>query len=217
LNNAAQTVSSLSGSGGTITFGSSHVLTLNQISNTSYAGALGGAGGLTKSNSGSATISGTSSYSGPTTISGGSLILGSNAALSSASALTLSGGALNLAGFSGTATTLTLGANSTIDFGAAAGLNALSFSDSHAVTWTGTLTILNYSVADADKLRFGTSSSELAPTLTAGQLSSIVFNGYAGGAALDSMGYVSPIPEPASVAAALGAVALLAALRRRRA
>ena len=212
LNNASQTVASLAGSGGTINFGGGHVLTLNQVANTSYAGALGGTGGLTKSGSGTATISGGASYSGPTTINGGTLALGSNSSLSTASALTLGGGTLALAGYTAAATTLTLGASSTIDFGASAGTNLLTFSDSHVVSWTGTLTILNYSVADADKLRFGAT----AAALTGSQLSAITFSGYAGGAAIDSLGYVSPIPEPATVGAVLGSIALLVTWHRRR-
>jgi len=68
----AATISSLAGgSGGTVIIGSG--VTLNQASDTTFAGALTGAGPFAKSGAGRLTLSGTSSYSGATTVSAGTL------------------------------------------------------------------------------------------------------------------------------------------------
>ncbi|MCA0248161.1 MAG: autotransporter-associated beta strand repeat-containing protein [Proteobacteria bacterium] len=74
LDGHAQTVGGLSGTGGAVALGNGGVLTVNQSSNTSFAGAIGGNGSLIKTGSGTLTLSGTSNYSGGTTVSGGTLI-----------------------------------------------------------------------------------------------------------------------------------------------
>jgi len=240
LDNAAQTVASLAGSGGTINFGTGHILTLAQITATSYAGVLAGAGGLTLNGSGgTVTLSGGSAntYAGNTAITEGTLILaktaGTNAIaggtitvgngtgtdvlrlgasnqIGNGANLTLAGGSFQLNNFSETLAALRLDASSTIDFGSTAA--SLVFADSSAQSWTGTLTIANYTTASGNALRFGTSSAGL----TAGQLAQISFTGYGAGVTIDGSGYVSPIPEPGTYAALAGLAALaLAALRRR--
>ncbi|MGU3576532.1 autotransporter domain-containing protein [Brucellaceae bacterium C25G] len=72
LNNYALTMSSLSGTGGTITLGSAN-LTLNQGMNTTYAGAIAGTGSVTKQGAGNVTLAGVNSYSGGTSINAGTL------------------------------------------------------------------------------------------------------------------------------------------------
>ncbi|WP_296347944.1 autotransporter-associated beta strand repeat-containing protein [Reyranella sp.] len=74
LNGFDQTVSALAGAGGTVALGTGSVLTVNQSSSTSFAGAIGGNGSLVKTGSGTLTLIGTNTYSGGTTVSGGTLI-----------------------------------------------------------------------------------------------------------------------------------------------
>ncbi len=73
LNGQSQTVGALSGTGGTVALGNNGALTVNQSTNTSYAGVLTGSGSLTKSGSGTLTLTGTNSYTGGTTVLGGTL------------------------------------------------------------------------------------------------------------------------------------------------
>jgi autotransporter-associated beta strand protein len=94
LNNAAQSVGGLSGSiatpsgGGntvTINLGTSHVLTINQNSDATFAGVIAGAtGSVKKSGSAKLTLGGANSFGGDTTIIAGTLALASGASLSSA-------------------------------------------------------------------------------------------------------------------------------------
>ncbi len=211
LNNAAQTVSALSGSGGTINLASGHVLTLNQASSTSFAGTISGAGALSKSNAGTLLLSGTNTYTGRTTISGGTLALGTSTAWPSGSAITLDGGTLDLAGFNATGSTLAVGAGGgTISLGNGVP-STLALAASQGQTWSGTLTINNYTTASGDSLRFGTDAN----ALTSGQLAAISFTGFASGSVIDAAGFVAPVPEPATVALVVGAGALVFALRRR--
>lgn len=74
LDAGSQTVSSLSGSGGTVRIASTSVLTVDQASNTTYAGQITDAGSLVKTGSGALTLTGTNSYTGGTTVSDGMLI-----------------------------------------------------------------------------------------------------------------------------------------------
>jgi autotransporter-associated beta strand protein len=73
LNGQSQTVGALSGTGGTVALSNNGALTVNQTTNTSYAGVITGSGSLTKSGSGTLTLTGTNTYTGGTTVSGGTL------------------------------------------------------------------------------------------------------------------------------------------------
>jgi fibronectin-binding autotransporter adhesin len=240
LLNTGQTFGSLAGSGGAIDFGSGHTLTVAQATATSYSGQFLGSGNFTLGGAGSMTLSGGSSntLSGTTRINAGTLVLAKTGGAEAVGAgtivlgngsgtdilrlgashqvgggvgLTFNGGRFELDGFSESAGTVAVqAAGATIDFGS--GSAALVFGDSSGQTWSGSLTVLNYT-SGSDSLRFGTSSGGL----TSGQLSGITFSGYAAGATINSLGYVTPIPEPATVAALAGLVALLAAHRRRAA
>ena len=127
---ANQTVSQLSGASTSSIVGGDaavSVLTVNQSTTTTYAGAIGGVGanqnnlGLTKSGVGSLTISGAIlSYTGPTVVNAGILNLaGSTSAALATSAVTVArGAALNLVNTAGQAVNLgsgvlTLGASGT--------------------------------------------------------------------------------------------------------
>ncbi len=83
LNDNNQTVSSLSGAGGTIDL-CTCTLTVDQSGNTSYAGTIigtGGGGFLTKDGTGKLTLSGTNTFSGGTNLDGGTLSISSDANL----------------------------------------------------------------------------------------------------------------------------------------
>ena len=191
--------------------GNGHAVEISSGGNSTVQTASG-LTALTKSGTGTLTFSGASTYSGTTTIRSGTLALGVNNALFSSSPLTMSGGTLALNGHTQMLGLLTITANSVFNFGGSGG--TLSFGNSSAQPWSGTLTIANYNTA-LNSLRVGTS----AASLTLGQLSSIRFADYGDvGGQIDSLGVITPsaIPEPTTWAAIMGAVALGAAGVRRR-
>jgi type VI secretion system secreted protein VgrG len=150
--------------------------------------------------------------------SGGTILLSQSGSattdrINDSSTITLNGGTLNTGGLSehnlsGSAVTpgigsLTLLSSSTIDMGN--GASVLSFANSSAQAWTGSLTVLNWSgtpfaSGGTDQLFFGTDSSGLTDT----QLAQIAFYSDSGDTFLGSAGYagengeISPIPEPAT-------------------
>ncbi|MHA7775783.1 autotransporter-associated beta strand repeat-containing protein [Roseibium sp. M-1] len=98
LNGFDLTMSSLSGSGGVVSLGTA-TLTVDQDTHTSFAGDVGGFGGLVKTGSGQLTITGLLNMSGGTTVAAGVLKAGAEGAFSSNSAFTVNGGTLDLGGF----------------------------------------------------------------------------------------------------------------------
>jgi fibronectin-binding autotransporter adhesin len=196
---------------------------------------------VTKSGSGTQTLTGTNTYNRTTTVSGGTLEIGTGGSLTAttgvivntggtfllsgageqvnnAATVTLAGGTIQTNGASSISETvgaLTLSSSSTIDFGTLAGGNTLSFANSSAASWTGTLNVWNWT-SGTDHLFFGTSSLGL----TSGQLSQINLYSdsgttFVGTGGINSSGEISAVPEPSSM---LGALSLLglAAYRERR-
>ena len=98
LNGFDLSISSLAGSGGALALGSAQ-LTVNQSGNTSYAGSIGGTGGLTKQGVGVLQLDGVNSYSGGTILQAGTLRQGVAGGLVGGSAYTLDGGTLDLNNF----------------------------------------------------------------------------------------------------------------------
>lgn len=84
LNNNSQTVSSLAGSGGTITLGTG-TLTDNQTGTTTYSGAIAGTGGLALGGAGTLILDGINTYTGATTLASGSTLMVGDAASPTAS------------------------------------------------------------------------------------------------------------------------------------
>ena len=107
LNANSITVAALSGSGGTITDNNATAgtttLTVNQSSNTTFAGAIQNGAtrnlALVKSGTGTLTLSGTNTFSGGTTLNAGELSVSSDSNLGGASTpITFAGGMLQVTG-----------------------------------------------------------------------------------------------------------------------
>lgn len=165
---------------------------------------------------GSISLYAENTYTGGTTVTSGTLYLRSDNRLADTGALIMNGGTFNSRGFDETLGTLSVTADSFLDFGA--GTSDLVFADSSALTWLGTLTLLNFTVG-SDTLRIGTDSNGL----TFEQLGQLNF-GDGLWAHIDSLGFITPsteppasaIPEPGTCAALAGVFALAGALFRRR-
>ncbi len=107
LNNINQTVGGLSGggaTGGAVTLGTATLTAGNNNASTTFAGAITGTGGLTKTGSGALTLSSDLGYTGATLVSAGTLVV--NGQLAS-SGVTLNGATAVLGG-SGRVNALTL-------------------------------------------------------------------------------------------------------------
>lgn len=122
------------------------------------------------------------------------------------------GGTFDLNSYSNTSSAvLDLANNSIFDFSDAAA-ESLSFADSAARVWTsGKILTINGFTSGQDSLRFGTS----AVGLTLGQLAQIKFNGSTD-AQIDSLGYVTPVPEPGTWALLAMSLTTVVILRRRK-
>jgi hypothetical protein len=153
---------------------------------------------------------------------GATLQLGASNQIGNSTGLILNGGTFivgtSTAGYSETLGTLTLSASSTIDLGSyATGLRQLTFANSSAITWTGTLTVtnwqgLNLQSSDVAEILFGTGG------LTTTQLGQIYFanQDVNGGALIGANGELTPIPEAEVYWAALAIVLAVGYRERRR-
>jgi autotransporter-associated beta strand protein len=154
--------------------------------------------GLTKTGAGTWTLGGANTYTGNTTVSAGTLALGSANRIANTSNMVLSGGTFATGGFSETVGTLSLSANSTIDFGA--GVSALTYSGAGTFTGGTTLTVTNWTQG-SDQLFIGSTAS-----LTPAQLAQINFSGIA--AQQLSTGEVVPVGSGAGSSNSLASARL---------
>ncbi|MEI7956501.1 MAG: autotransporter-associated beta strand repeat-containing protein, partial [Verrucomicrobiota bacterium] len=92
LLNASETIGSLAGggvTGGNVTLQSYTLTVGGDNTSQSYSGAISGAGGLTKSGTGTQTLAGINLFTGTTTVSGGTLALSGGQAITDAGAVSL--------------------------------------------------------------------------------------------------------------------------------
>ena len=255
LNGTGQTVGAFNGnSSGLIksSTGSSSLTVGNGGGSGSFAGQISNIGtiALTKTGSGTETLTGNNSYTGGpaltgtssvTVNTGGTLLLSGNNQLNQAvpPGITLAGGKLDAGGFTqGTAGNplvpntgligmgaLTMTSSSIIDL---TGTSVLHFTASNANTWTGTLSIYDWTGTPItggglEQILFGGDATGLSAT----QLTQVSFYSDAGSTLLSSYatilldgeivpGVMTPVPEPSTWVA--GALALLAVgyMSRRR-
>ena len=135
INNTSQTVASLSGTGGTLDLGTGNTFTVNQTGNTTFGGAITGAGTFMKAGSGTLTLGGAGSNTGGTNVAAGTLVVSSTGSLSSTGTVTISGGTLSLNNASQTIGTLSgYGATSTLGLGTGTTLTITQGSDQYVTT-----------------------------------------------------------------------------------
>lgn len=155
LTAANETIGSLAGAG-SVSLGTRTLSLGGDNTSTTYSGVASGTGGITKQGNGTLTLAGVNTYTGNTTISAGVVQLGVAGALANTSGVNLSGGTLAVGGnFSETAGTLTLSANSSIDFNNAT--STLTFAN--ATRTGGTLRVDDWAGS-----AFGGGSSRLVVT-----------------------------------------------------
>jgi autotransporter-associated beta strand protein len=231
-NNSANTLTIAGGVSGAFN------LALGGTGNIAISGVIGsGALSITKNGTGTTILTGTNTYTGTTTISGGTLSLSTNGAITAStnivvnsggtlllggsnqlttnSALTLGGGTLSLGGGATRAgtnalSTLTLTANSVINFSALSGNSVLNFSDILGLG-SFTLTILNWNGTTEWGTTVGTATTKLLvnTSLSNSQLANISF--YSGGTTnsgflgtgVFSGSQIIPVPEASVVLSAL--------------
>jgi fibronectin-binding autotransporter adhesin len=193
--------------------------TVNAGTPMTISGVISGAGNFVKAGAGTMILSGANLNTGTMTVKAGTLQLGAANTVATSSQVILAGGTLNPGGLNHTMSgTLSLTANSTIDYGL--GASTVSFADSHAIAWTGVLNLANWSGGGGetgpDELQFGTSASGL----TSAQLAEIEIDGNPaslGMGTLDPNGFLI-IPEPSTAALGLmGALITMWNVRRRKA
>ena len=207
----------ISGTGGFTKEGTGQII-LNGSANNTYSGAtVVNAGSLVLSNSSGNAIHSSTNI---TVNTGGTLVLSASNQIGDGVGLILNGGTflVGAANVTEDLGTLTLTADSTIDFGnfGASGLRQLTFDNSASISWTGTLTITNWqgvinSSSEFTEIFFGVGG------LSSTQLGQIRFanQGNVTGGLLGT-GELVPVPEPRVYAAAIALLAFVGWRERKR-
>ncbi len=176
--------------------GSRMTTTTASLGGVIFAGKITGPGSLTVASGGNSgntnglfrsgvlTLTGSNDYAGGTTITTGTLALGNSDVIPN-TPLAIANGKLDAATFSDTLGTLTITGSATINLGDGA---TLSFADSSAVNWPGTLTLAGNFVSGSS-IRFGNNGT----ALTASQLSKIGSTAFSS-FSLNSNGYLVGTP-----------------------
>ena len=222
---ASETIGTLTGVvNSTLLLGGKGLVLIGNADAEFSGNASGSGGSLTKQGNGTFKLSGSNTYTGSTNITAGTLLLGSSTALPSTATLSLSGGTLKTDGYDASTGPLSVSdalAN-IIDF--TSNTSSLTFADSHAVTWTGLLKILNWDGGVWD--HSGGTEFLMFPnagSLTSGQLASIQFYSNdgttpigTGAGFLAGTGELVPVPEPSAVLAGFGLLGLVWYRERRQ-
>ena len=207
----------VSGTGGFTKEGSGQIVLAGSANNTYSGATVVNAGSLVLSNSSGNAIHSSSSIQ---VNSGGTLVLGASNQIGDGVGLVLNGGTflVGAANVTEDLGTLTLTADSTIDFGnfGATGLRQLTFDNSAGISWTGTLTITNWQGVANTSSEFtdiffgvgGLSTAQQAQIRFANQ-------GNVAGTLLGT-GELVPVPEPKIYVAALALLGVVGWRERRR-
>jgi autotransporter-associated beta strand protein len=114
---SSETIGSLRGSGSTVLNGAAVTLTVAETNSQTYAGVISGAGGLTKSGTGTVTLSASNTHTGGTTINAGTVAISNGSAFGS--------------------NTVTFGSNGTT----VAALASVQVNNNYALTGNGTMDV----------------------------------------------------------------------------
>ena len=172
----APAIGALSGVAGSQVVLGTQTLTLNNATSTTYAGTIGGTGGIAKQGTGTLTLTGANTYTGGTAINAGTLALGAGGSLAASGAVTLATGATfdlsaagaqsigNLGGTGGTvnigANALTLAPSGSSSFGGAiAGSGGVVINGAGTQTLTGANTYTGGTTITAGTLALGSGGS----------------------------------------------------------
>lgn len=157
-----RTIGALSGVTGTTIALGANALTFGNANNQSFAGVIGGTGGIVRQGGGVTTLSGNNTYTGATTVSAGTLRMGVANALGNTTAVSLTnvaGVSLDLDGFNQSIGSLAGGGNVNLGAGSLSlGSNNTSTSYAGVISGTGAVT----------KLGTGTQTFSAANTYTGG-------------------------------------------------
>lgn len=135
------------------------------------SGILIGTGGLTKSGTGRLDLTGANSYSGGTTITAGTLKVGANEVLSNNGTVTMSGGTLDITGFTETIRTLSITGAASVTSGtllATGGFNVSNTAGTATISSLLTSATAGLTKSGAGQLTLSAANTYAGPTVVTG-------------------------------------------------